>query len=109
MNSWANNSEWTTLSTKLAVLKAALKNCVVSCWRDGLVYNTYSTIGSNNWLHTSTSNNYYGLTISGETFKYIVEDNQANIITGDYPSWYEDLKFGQDCTWQDLLEMEPWK
>lgn len=109
MFKWAQIDEWTALTTKLTDLDNALKTSIVVSWRDGMFYGpTYSTIEDTNIL-CSSSNSYYGLTISGETFKVQINGNQAYLVSGDYPSWYEDLKFGQDCTWQDLLEMEPWR
>lgn len=101
---WANNDDWTSLKDKLRNLDQALNTSVIASWRDGAFFGpTYSTFTTTNIL-CSSDNSYYGLTISGETFKYTVEGTQATVVDGDYPSWYTDLKFGQDCKWNDLLQ-----
>ena len=109
----ASVEEWQDLYKALNDLAGELNNMMLFAWRDGCDYPTYSTEYGKTpykygWLGgagSDASNKYlhYGLTISGETIKYTVNGDKINIINGDYPSWYTELKFGQDCKWNDLL------
>ncbi len=100
----ANIDGWTELLTQVTNVRQALVASVKACWRDGLFYGpTYSTIVDTNILCSNT-NVPYGLTISGETVKIVNYNGQNYLDDGDYPSWYTDLKFGQDCKWNDLLQ-----
>ena len=100
----ANTDGWTELLTQVTNVRQALTASVKACWRDGLFFGpTYSTIVDTNILCSNT-NVPYGLTISGETFKVVIQSGNSYLTNGDYPSWYTDLKFGQDCKWNDLLD-----
>ena len=108
--------EWSELYSALNSLAGDLKKMISFAWRDGCENPTYSTDLTNypyfyGWLGWDEKNGkavsdylHYGLTISGETMKYTVDGDTVTIINGDYPSWYTELKFGQDCKWNDLLK-----
>lgn len=109
--------EWSELYSALNSLAGELKKMISFAWRDGCENPTYSTDLTNNpyfygWLGWDEKNGkavsdylHYGLTISGETMKYTVDGDTVTIINGDYPSWYTELKFGQECKWNDLLKV----
>lgn len=105
----ADNENWTALKTKLQTLADKLDEALGFAWRDGYEVPTYnsdilSKNGKAGWLPAKTSYVYWGLTISGETYKATVEGDTTYIEDGNYPSWYTELKFGQDCKWNDLLK-----
>ena len=107
MYSVAANEEWTALETKLQKLAEAIDETLGFAWRDGYSKPTYNNdilSGDKGWLPPDSLFVYNGLTISGETLKYTVDGDTATILNGDYPSWYTELKFGQDCKWNDLLK-----
>ena len=105
----ANNENWTTLTNYLEQLSEKLDGAINFAWRDGYGQPTYnsdilSCKGKPGWLPSDILYVFYGITISGETVKYTVDGNTITFIDGEYPSWYTELKFGQDCKWNDLLK-----
>lgn len=110
----AGMENWDALNSSLQNIARYLYLAKEYCWRDGVGYPTYSSeyIGSGykyGWLCGKGDNAdsrymHYGVTISGETVKYVVDGEDVTIVNGDYPSWYTDLKFGKDCKWNDLLK-----
>ena len=108
---------WTDLSSALNELAGNINKAVIFAWRDGCDYPTYSTQYDSDyypysygWLGGKGSNAnksylHYGLTISGETIKGTLNGDVFTIENGDYPSWYTELKFGQECKWNDLLKV----
>lgn len=103
MSYYAGVEGWTQLQTKINNVYGYLSNSIRKSWRDGCYLPSYYT-EKDTWLTSKTSKNYYGLTISGETFAARIEGDTAYIINGNYPSWYTELAFGRDCKWNDLLK-----
>ena len=106
MNTIANNEGLTNLKSKSSLARTALTLVIKQAWRDGWGLDTYSTLssGENSWLGSQPVYQY-GLTISGEVLKTeLQEDGKYHVVNGYHPTWYTDLKFGQDCKWNDLLQ-----
>ena len=106
MNTIANKESLTNLTSKLTLARTALTLVIKQAWRDGWGFSTYSTLdaGEDSWLGTQPVYQY-GLTISGEALKTELQaDGKYHVVNGYYPTWYTDLKFGQDCKWNDLLQ-----
>lgn len=106
MNTIANNEGLTNLKSKSSLARTALTLVIKQAWRDGWGLDTYSTLssGEDSWLGTQPVYQY-GLTISGEALKTELQaDGKYHVVNGYYPTWYTDLKFGQDCKWNDLLQ-----
>ena len=88
VNPWA----WPELFTACEDVKTVLESVIVKAWRDAPNWKDLYA----NYLGGS----YYGLTISGET----IAVNGGNIVAGTCPDFYkDDLAFGADSSWADLL------
>ena len=107
---YANKEGWSELTTLINNSLEYLDKAIITSWRDGCEYPSYYSYDKNesnstSWLVNSNHPyNYYGLTISGETFAARIEGDTAYIINGNYPSWYTELAFGRNCKWNDLLK-----
>ena len=107
---YANKEGWSELTTLINNSLEYLDKAIITSWRDGCEYPSYYSYDKNesnstSWLVNSDHPyNYYGLTISGETFAARIEGDTAYIINGNYPSWYTELAFGRNCKWNDLLK-----
>ncbi len=103
MYAFAANENWPGLKNAANTLRGHIHSIASYAWRDGFDGTpTYSTKTSG-WLVESASCRF-GLTISGETFKVLVNGTDATVVNGDYPNWYTDLAFGKDCKWNSLLQ-----
>ena len=107
---YAGMENWSTLKNHLDSVVGNLYTSLAFSWRDGFFKPTYSSYycapGGHGWLLEGSSyiRVYYGLTISGETMELEYKDGEYYLTDGKYPSWYTELKFGQDCKWNDLLK-----
>lgn len=114
MYSFANAEGWTGLKNAANTLTGHLHSMTSYTWRDGFdgtpTYSTRSFVNAPSlyrygWLVGNSSDYcHFGLTISGETFKVMIENGQATVVNGDDPSWYSELAFGKDCKWNSLLQ-----
>lgn len=106
----ANMESWSALNTPLNSIAGSIKSACEYCWRDGLDMPTYCSYPDTKlknyygWLVPEYKYLHYGVTISGETVRGTIDGNTIIFEDGKYPSWYTELKFGQDCKWNDLLK-----
>lgn len=98
INNSPNPNSWPELVSTCEKVKQSLENTIVKAWRDSPYID--STTGTELNFYDVLNGSHYGLTISGET----VADDGETLISGKCPSFYkEELKFGEESAWSDLL------
>lgn len=107
----ASMENWTALKSPIESIARSLYLSCEYCWRDGVGVPTYCSRGNSRltknkygWLANDSQQVHYGVTISGETVRGTIDGDTIIFEDGKYPSWYTELKFGQDCKWNDLLK-----